>query len=496
MIEQERGANTDAPPPFDSPAENASSADHGRNRRWRRWGGPRGVIVTLIAILIAAAMVYRLWPQQAAEEEAEAVIVSVQTAKAEVQSLAEQSAALGTIFPKQQATISAKISAPIAKMELLKNRVVAAGAPLAVLESRDLQAQRTEAAAAVEEARGALQGLSSGAIPQGNAMAEKDLRDAQAMVENTRAILERRRILFERGGISKKELEAAQLAFTTAEDQLRLAESTVMLRRVAINPNDRAQAESKIRQAEERLANLTAQVSYATILAPFTGVITDQFQYKGEFAAAGAKLLTIADLSEVIVKAPFPDTVAAQLQVGDEATVNPTDLPGEQFHGRISLVSRASDPTNRTVEVWVNLENRKGRLRANGAAQVIVATKVVAAALVVPAAAVTLDASNANEGKVMVVDDKSIAHETKVVIGVRTPERIEIISGLKGGETVVVEGAYALPDGAKVQVNEPEKEGDEKDDKAPKEEPEQKQEKKGTDAPSDGDAKPKPGAKS
>jgi len=44
-----------------------------------------------------------------------------------------------------------------------------------------------------------------------------------------------------------------------------------------------------------------------------------------------------------------------------------------------------------------------------------------------------------------------VAHETKVKIGIRTPEKIEIVEGLKGGETVVVEGNYALPDGTKVE---------------------------------------------
>jgi len=72
----------------------------------------------------------------------------------------------------------------------------------------------------------------------------------------------------------------------------------------------------------------------------------------------------------------------------------------------------------------------------------------------VPTSAVTLDASNAAEGKVMVVDNKSVAHETKVNVGIRTPDKIEITSGLKGGETVVTEGGYALPDGAKVQADE------------------------------------------
>jgi multidrug efflux pump subunit AcrA (membrane-fusion protein) len=61
----------------------------------------------------------------------------------------------------------------------------------------------------------------------------------------------------------------------------------------------------------------------------------------------------------------------------------------------------------------------------------------------------------------MVVDAQNVAHETKVTTGIRTPDKIEIVEGLRGGETVVVEGNYALPDGAKV---EPQTNTDEKKD--------------------------------
>jgi multidrug efflux pump subunit AcrA (membrane-fusion protein) len=51
----------------------------------------------------------------------------------------------------------------------------------------------------------------------------------------------------------------------------------------------------------------------------------------------------------------------------------------------------------------------------------------------------------------MVVDDKSVAHEVKVTTGAHSRERTQITSGLHGGETVVIEGNYGLPDGTKVQ---------------------------------------------
>jgi multidrug efflux pump subunit AcrA (membrane-fusion protein) len=52
----------------------------------------------------------------------------------------------------------------------------------------------------------------------------------------------------------------------------------------------------------------------------------------------------------------------------------------------------------------------------------------------------------------MVVDDKSIARETKVTVGISTSDRVEITEGLKGGETVVIEGNYSLADGTKVEI--------------------------------------------
>ncbi|HKP87032.1 MAG TPA: efflux RND transporter periplasmic adaptor subunit, partial [Blastocatellia bacterium] len=219
-------------------------------------------------------------------------------------------------------------------------------------------------------------------------------------------------------------------------------------------------AVARVKQAQDRLAALDAQLSYAVIRAPFDGVVTDQFQFEGEYAAAGAKLLTIADVSEVIVKAPFADTVAAQLKVGDEATVSPQDLPGVELKGPISLVSRASDPQNRTVEVWIKMKNEGGRLRADSAAKVTVATNAVSDAVIVPTSAVTLDATNADEGTVMVVDEEMVAHETKVTVGIRAGDRVQIVSGLEGGEKIITEGNYALPDGSKVEISEGETDED------------------------------------
>jgi RND family efflux transporter MFP subunit len=417
--------------------------------------------VALVALALIILIIWR-WKGSATEAETEVTpIVSVKVVKAEKGEIAAQVTAVGTIWPRERADVAAKISAQIKKMALLKNKVVRAGEVIAILESRDLQAQRAEAIAALNEARASERSLVTGTIPKTNAEDQKALLDARAKVNNARATYERRRVLFEKGGISKKDLEASQLDLTTAVDELRLQEQTVSLRARSLNPNDRALAAARTAQAQQRVATLDAQLSYATIRSPITGIVTDQFQYEGEFASAGGKLVTIADTSTVIVKAPFADTAVAQLKTGDSATVLPTDTSAEEMHGKITLLSRSSDPTNRTVEVWVTLGNGDGKLRANGAAQVTIFANSKGDAIVVPAAAVTLEASNADEGTVMVVDAQNVAHETKVTVGIRTAEKIEIVEGLQGGETVVVEGNYALPDGTKVDIAKDEEKKDE-----------------------------------
>lgn len=416
------------------------------------------IIIGISAIVLLALVAYWLFSSSkkstdATSGDTAATVVSVRVAKATRQPIAAEVSAVGTIFPREQAVVSATTGGRINQMRLLKNLVVRQGEVIAVLDARDLEAQRREALAALREAQLNAQATRTASIPQAEVTAERDLRDARANVETARALYERRRTLYAQGGIAQRDVEAARLSLTTAEDALRFAERSAALRRTAGNPNDLALANARIRQAQERVRTIDAQLSLMTVRAPLTGIVTDQFQFTGEYAASGARLVQIADISEVIVKAQFADTVVANLQVGDAATVLPTDLAGERMTGRVSLISRSSDPLNRSVEVWVNLGNGAGRLRPGGAAEVRVATRQTGDAVVVPASAVTLNATNADEGTVMVVDSANVAHETKVMVGIRTPQTVQIISGLHGGETVVVEGNYALPDGTKVEIN-------------------------------------------
>ena len=423
-----------------------------------------GAIVLILIVLLAFVFILRRRTASTEEEKKEDVVVSVKVAKAERDSIAKEISAIGNVVPATRADVAASISAQIQQMGQLKNKLVHAGDPIAVLSSQDLVAQRNQAQASLDEARLNLQTVQKVQIPQATAQSTKEVNDAKAEADNARATYERRQTLYQKGGISLKDLEASQLAYTNALDAYRLALSNAEINRSGVNPNSQSIAVAKIKQAQEQLANLQVQVSRGTVRAPITGIVTDQFQFDGEFAQSGAKLVTIADISIVIVKAQFADNVVHDLKVGDAVTVYPMEAPDEKLTGSVTLISRSSDPQNRTVEVWARFGNPEGLLPANGAVQFVVESQPVEDAIVVPSSAVTLEATNADEGTVMVVGPDNIAHETKVKVGVKQGDKTQIVEGLNGGETVVTEGNYELPDGTRVEVA-TEKQGDEEDEK-------------------------------
>ncbi len=435
----------------EEPPRDPASVDALRRAWWRE---RRFVIAA--AVVVALLLIFLFWRschKTAAAGDESNIVVSVRVAKAEIGAIENEITTVATLAARREATISPKVAAPIAQMPLLTNRAVHAGDVLAVLESRDLTAQRAEAAAAVSEAETTVHTTANGSVPLTNAQDTKAVRDARAALDNAQKTYERRKVLFDQGGISKKDLEASQLSVTQAESDLRLAEASTSAHRSVTNPGDIRVAESKVQQARNRLANLDAQVGYTIIRAPFDGIVTQQFQYQGELANPGGKLLTIADTTSLIAKMQVGEDTATKLKAGDLVRVLPDDLQGQSVPGTINLVGRAADPQSRSVEVWVLVPNPSGRLRPNGVAKVVIAAQPVASAVIVPSPAVTLDATNGNSGTVMVVDDKSIAHEVKVTIGSRSGGQTQITSGLKGGETVVIEGNYGLPDGTKVAIS-------------------------------------------
>ena len=150
------------------------------------------MLAVLLIFIVFVVLLWR-WRSGPAEEQTAKPVVSVKVAKAEREPIAAEISAVGTIWPRDKAEVAAKISAQIKTMGLLKNKFVRAGEVIATLESRDLQAQRAEAVATLNQARASERSIITGTIPKTNAEDQKALFDARAKV-NTRKGASRKRI--------------------------------------------------------------------------------------------------------------------------------------------------------------------------------------------------------------------------------------------------------------------------------------------------------------
>lgn len=410
--------------------------------------------VATVALGALAVAVLRNGGAAGVEPHKPPVTVEVRTARVEVRDVAERATAPGTVFPKNQATVSAKISGPIARLERLEGRTVRAGQILAVLESRNLVATEAEAAAGVAEAEASAGKLASGVQPADLARARADASTAEATLANAQRLVQRMKALAEAGAISARELDDAALALKAAENQARVAQSNLRLLESQVLVKDAAIARAQVDAARGRLAAARASRSYAEIVAPVSGVVTSQKLFQGEVAAADAPILTIMQVDEVVVRANFPERVAGTIQAGDPAEISADGAEGD-VQGAVSMVIPAVDTSTRTVEVWITARNDGWRLKPGAAVQARVTTRVDRGALVVPTSAVQVDDAQSGTARVAVVEaggEGDVAHLLDVVLGIREGESIEIASGLSEGQTVVVEGNYGLADGTRIHA--------------------------------------------
>ena len=195
--------------------------------------------------------------------------------------------------------------------------------------------------------------------------------------------------------------------------------------------------------------NLDVQLSYSKIYSPIDGVIADRPLWTGEMASPTTPLLTVMDVSRVVARVNIAQAQAAPVKVGQPATITLTDT-GEKLEGKVTVVSPATDPSSTAVQAWVQATNPGERLKPGASVHVGVVTGEAANAMVVPLTAILPGEEGGTA--VVVVSSDSVAHLRKVDVGIREGDKVQLLNGVKPGESVVVVGGLGVEDKAKVKV--------------------------------------------
>lgn len=308
-------------------------------------------------------------------------------------------------------------------------------------------------------------------VSQGDALATIDVPEMAKGVEKQEAQVTLLHRLEEQKAAQVQVARAELAALNSEADRVkRLVTSGAVTERVAqetLSRLDSAKASLQVAEAEVQVAQASTLVAeksleeshilmgYATLRAPFDGIISKRSIEQGDLVTnqsgateAPRALFVLSEMDSFRVALAIPEKEAVWTDVGDPVEITFPALPGRTFTASISRVSSALDPQTRTMEAEIDLDNEQGMLLPGMYAQVVV-TIEERDAMVVPAEAIRFDGSGDKSHVYRVNEDKTVS-VVPVTLGNDDGHLIEIVSGLNGSETLLLGMLGRLENGQKL----------------------------------------------
>jgi membrane fusion protein, multidrug efflux system len=240
------------------------------------------------------------------------------------------------------------------------------------------------------------------------------------------------------------ELKAAQADYSRLRESLQKAPDLVV-------PDTVDQARGRFEVARASLEQSETLLGYATITAPFSGIITQRNVDPGALIQAGSAssaIVRLMDFSKVRLQVAVPEVEASRVAVGQPVLVTTDNLPGTQFEGKVTRFSYALDPASRTMLAEVVLENPQLMLRPGMLVTARMGLEHKESALLMPEESLVMEKANAFAYTVN--GNKAAKHPLK--IGFNDGKHVEVLEGLTDSEAVILAGKLKLSDGQSVQV--------------------------------------------
>ncbi len=219
---------------------------------------------------------------------------------------------------------------------------------------------------------------------------------------------------------------------------------------------DLQNAQAQVASAKAALVSANTDLNRSVIVAPFDGVVGISQVRSGALVSAGTTLLnTISSTSPIAVDIPInersiPRFVELQQKASDSTfNLMLPDFTRYEYTGKLQMIDRAINPQTGTITARVVFRNPDNKLRVGMNTNLLVATEDVGEQLVIPAKAIIQQLSAVT---VFVIGDSSKVVQRTIKVGPTIGDMIVVREGLKDGETIVVDGAQALREGAEVAI--------------------------------------------
>ncbi|MEA5504116.1 efflux RND transporter periplasmic adaptor subunit [Halotia wernerae UHCC 0503] len=291
--------------------------------------------------------------------------------------------------------------------------------------------------------------------------ARADVERARLEVVQAQADSQRQQNLFTEGAIAEQTAEQARTEAQTAAQALRAAQEQVRTEQEAV-----AAAQGRVVAQQAVVAQTTERRSYARLVSPINGVVTERVTEPGNLLQPGNEVLQIGDFSRVKVVVQVSELELSQIKVGQSVQVSLDAFPDRSFIGRVARISPAADATARLIPVEVVIPNTANNIGSGLLARVTFSSQTPQR-VVVPQTVLQKQAGNKKtsavkgepenqNGTVFIVTDaegKTKVAARAVTLGKKIDGKVEILSGLQPGDRYVARSAKPLKDGDVVNLS-------------------------------------------
>jgi RND family efflux transporter MFP subunit len=376
-------------------------------------------IVVLVSLGIAAVVLLFTYGHKAKANQQDPQIRPAAVAVAQKRSLSNTVTLSGEFRPFQEVDVHAKVAGYIRVIRVDVGDHVRQGQVMAVLEVPELKAELQGTDAAARRSKDAVR------------RAKSDLQRAQSVHDATHLNYARLKdaSATRPGIIAQQELDDAEAKDKEAEAQISAAEAAL------------SEAENQFDVSVANQQQYTALSDYTNIVAPFDGVVTKRYADTGALVQAGTSSSTqampvvrVAETDVFRLILPVPESAVPEVHLGSSVQVKVPAL-NRTFEGKVARFADAVDQETRTMHTEVDVKNPKGKLVQGMYAEIFLVLTQKDSALTVPIQAVV---RNGSEATILIVNAQNRIEERKVELGMESNNRIEIVSGVKEGERVLI----------------------------------------------------------
>ena len=339
--------------------------------------------------------------------------------------------------------VGSTVTGRVAQVRVMEGTQVRQGDVLVQLESDELRAALAQAVAAERQAKARLEGLRS----TGRTAAQATRAQADASLQAASASLARVQQLVAEGFYSPAQLDEARRAVDVARAQQLGAQA--QLQATADAGTDVAQAQAQWALAQAATVAAQARLAQATLVAPADARVLVREVEPGQIVQPGKALLSLALAGPTQLVAQVDERFLEQLQLGQPAWVVADAFAAQRFAARVLSIAPAVDAQRGAIEVKFSIEQAPAFLREDMTLSVEVETARRERTLVLPQAALRGPAGG-DQASVLVLQDGR-AQVRNVRLGLRTLDAVEVLGGLKEGDTVL-RGHASLQDGQRVRA--------------------------------------------